>query len=195
MDDTGWMIPQLIIPVCWSMAPSIGYNTEPPCSVVSAPWVKGIVGIKVILGWRLAPANNIYCDALSIVLIYKYKPCSQGEIKNIFYSQEGGGAFVWNHHVGRKCINSIITKDYAHLGRGPAFSRRALTVRSLLCASAARSTFKKVIVFPLCGSTSPWSSDIVMGGRLHHISTNKCALALPQFKVKPPFPSTSLLHS
>lgn len=96
---------------------------------------------------------------------------------------------------GEVCINSIITKDYAHLGRSPAFSRRALTVRSLLCAPAARSTFKKVIMFSHCGGTGPQSSDIVMGGRLYHISANKCALALPQFKVKPLFPSTSLLHS
>lgn len=153
------MIPQLIIPVCWSMAQSIGDNTDRLCCVVSAPWVKGIVGIKVILGWRLAPANNIYCDALSIVLISKYKPCLQGEMKyTFFFPQEGGGALVWNHYVGRKCIRSIITKDYAHRGRGPAFSRRALTVRSLLCASAARSTFKKVIVFPHCVGTSPQSS-------------------------------------
>lgn len=45
------------------MAQSIGRNTEPACCVVSAPWVKGIVGIEAILGWELAPANHIYCDA------------------------------------------------------------------------------------------------------------------------------------
>lgn len=30
-----------------------------------------------------------------VVLIYKYKPRSQGEMKNcVFFPQEGGGAFV-----------------------------------------------------------------------------------------------------
>lgn len=63
----------------------------------------------------------------------------------------------------RKRINSIITKDYVHLGRGPPFSRQALTVKSLFCESAACCTLKKVIMFPHRGSTSPRSSGIVTG--------------------------------
>lgn len=62
----------------------------------------------------------------------------------------------------RKRINSIITKDYVHLGRGPPFSRRALTVKSLFCVlPAPRGTLKKVIMFPRCGSIGPPSSPIL----------------------------------
>lgn len=97
----------------------------------------------------------------------------------------------------RKRINSIITKDYVHLGRGPPFSRRALTVKSLFCAPPApRGTLKKVIMFCLAAAASARRARRYCdGGRLYHISANKCALALPQFKVKPLFPSASLLHS
>lgn len=65
----------------------------------------------------------------------------------------------------RKRINSIITKDYVHLGRGPPFSRRALTVKSLFCAPPApRGTLKKVIMFPRCGGIGPPSSPILWRG-------------------------------
>lgn len=134
--------------------------------------------------------------------------CSQGEM-NIdinpllffFFRQrlwEGlggvGGELVWVGGGGglfeisawtRKRINSIITKDYVHLGRGPPFSRQAPTVKSLFCESAPRGTLKKVIMFPHCGSAGPRRSRCCDGGRLYRISANKCALALPQFKVKP----------
>lgn len=96
----------------------------------------------------------------------------------------GGGLFeisAWT----RKRINSIITKDYVHLGRGPPFSRQAPTVKSLFCESAPSGTLKKVIMFPHCGSAGPRRSRCCDGGRLYRISANKCALALPQFKVKP----------
>lgn len=62
----------------------------------------------------------------------------------------------------RKRINSIITKDYVHLGQGPPFSRRALTVKSLFSTPPApRGTLKKVIMFPHCGSVGPPSSPIL----------------------------------
>lgn len=73
----------------------------------------------------------------------------------------GEGMFeisVWT----RKRINSIITKDYVHLGQGPPFSRWALTVKSLFCAlPAPRGTLKKVIMFSRCGGMGPPSSPIL----------------------------------
>lgn len=61
-----------------------------------------------------------------------------------------------------KRINSIITKDYVHLGQGPPFSHRALTVKSLFCAPlATRGTLKKVIMFPRCGAIGPPSLSIL----------------------------------
>lgn len=130
------------------------------CSV-SAPCVTAIVGRKTDFLWRhinfsvLKNCTNKKSDILLLKNDTMMRFCYFHKVTNkIFFCLcyrcgAGRGGFVWAQHVEWKRINSIITKDYVHLGRGPPLSRcrwlwslysvsrrHTAPLKRLLCSSA-----------------------------------------------------------
>lgn len=118
-----------------------------------------------LLQWKLCSSRGeTNADARSPSFFFQTAVAEglEGQVGMIRGGRRGGGVCLRSACGQEKRINSIITKDYVHLGQGPPFSHRALTVKSLFCAPlATRGTLKKVIMFPRCGAKGPPSLSIL----------------------------------